>query len=80
MNAQDSHIKDTFNEFCSDPDKRFQKFFSFYCDVQLIDTFPIERYMRSGKELIRMANIYYQENDDFHAFVLYSRFIMQGSL
>lgn len=72
-----SHIKDTFYDgLAGDPDARFQKFFNFYCTVSLIPSFPVERYIRSSKELVRMANIYFEEKDYLHAFVLYSRFII----
>lgn len=77
MSLENSQIKETFsNELAGDPDARFQRVFKFYCTVSLIPSFPIERYFRSSKELIRMANIYFEEKDYLHAFILYSRFII----
>ncbi len=77
MTTHTSQIQETFyDELVSDPDARFKKFFDFYCTVNLLPTFTIERYLRSSKELIRMANVYFGENDYLHAFVLYSRFIV----
>ncbi len=70
------NFHDTFREFIEDPIERYQKFFLFYCDVQFSPSRPIGMYMRSGKELLRMGNIYYAEKDYFHAFVLYSRYIV----
>lgn len=71
-----SQVSETFREFVDDPDKRFQHFFDFYCDVRLSAGFSAERYVRSGREMLRMANIYYKENDIFHAFVIYSRYVV----
>jgi STAM-binding protein len=68
-----SQIHETFKELVDQPDKRFQKFFNFYCDVKYDPSVSIDKYIRSGKELIRMANIYFSEQDYLHAFVLYSR-------
>ncbi|KAI1293698.1 STAM-binding protein [Halotydeus destructor] len=36
---------------------------------------PLKRYFRSGKELLRMANVYRDESDDERAFQLYMRYI-----
>ena len=72
-----SQIKETFyDELGGDSNARFQKLFNFYCSVSLVPTMPVDRYIRSSKELLRMANIYFEEKDYLHAFVLYSRFIM----
>lgn len=77
MSLNSSQIKETFyNELAGDSQKRFQKLFSFYCTINIVPTFPIDRYVRSSKELIRMANIYFEEKDYLHSFVLYSRFII----
>jgi hypothetical protein len=76
MSIATSQIQDTFRDLINDPDKRFHKFFDFYCDVQIKPDFTVEKYFRSGKEMIRMANIYFTENDYFHSFVLYSRYIV----
>lgn len=66
----------TFKDFINDPDKRFKEFFSFNCDVKLNPSFSIEKYLRSGRELIRMANVYFDERDYIHSFVLYSRYVV----
>lgn len=36
---------------------------------------PVTRYFRSGKEMIRMAEVYHEENDLEKAFILYSKFV-----
>ncbi|XP_071829192.1 STAM-binding protein-like [Apostichopus japonicus] len=36
---------------------------------------PIKRYFRSGKEMIKMANIYFEEEDWERSFVLYNKYI-----
>ncbi len=69
-------ITETFDDLISDPDKRFKKFFEFYCDVKIHDDFSIDKYLRSGKEIIRMANVYLGEQNYFTAFILYSRYTM----
>lgn len=72
-----SDIKETFEELINEPDNRFRKFFDFYCNnIELKDSTSIEIYMRSGKEMLRMADVYLHEKDYLHAFVLYSRYIM----
>ena len=77
MTLSTSQIQETFrDELIDDPDKRFHKFFQHYCDVNLNLSFSVEKYYRSGKEMIRMANIYFNEKDYFHAFVIYSRFLV----
>jgi hypothetical protein len=76
MTLPTSQIQETFKDLVNEPDKRFQKFFKHYCDVPLNPSFSVERYHRSGKEMIRMANIYFTEKDYFHAFVLYSRYLV----
>jgi STAM-binding protein len=68
-----STIHETFKDLVDEPDKRFQKFFNYYCDVKYDPSVSIDKYIRSGKELLRMANIYFSEQDFLHAFVLYSR-------
>jgi len=37
---------------------------------------PIKLYFRSGREILRMANIYVEEGDEERAFQLYYRFVM----
>jgi hypothetical protein len=69
-----SNITERFEALVADPVKRFQMFFDFYCDVKIREDFSIDQYVRSGKELLRMANIYLSEKNYFHSFVLYSRY------
>ena len=76
MDLQNSQIQNTFTELVDEPDKRFQKFFNFYCDLNINPTFSVEKYYRSGKEMIRMANVYFSEQDYFYSFVLYSRYLV----
>ena len=45
------------------------------CQVDVNPAIPIHRYYRSGREMIRMANVYYEEGNIVDAFVLYSKFI-----
>ena len=71
-----TQIQNTFSDLVDDPDKRFQAFFAFYCDVKYDPSISIDKYIRSGKELYRMANVYFSEHDYLHAFVLYSRHIV----
>uniref|UniRef100_A0A3P9KZ04 STAM binding protein b n=1 Tax=Oryzias latipes TaxID=8090 RepID=A0A3P9KZ04_ORYLA len=43
--------------------------------VEVNDDVPPRRYFRSGMEMIRMANIYTEEGNVEHAFVLYNKYI-----
>ncbi|KAF7643895.1 hypothetical protein LDENG_00231470 [Lucifuga dentata] len=43
--------------------------------VDVNDDVPPRRYFRSGMEIIRMANIYTEEGNIEHAFVLYNKYI-----
>ncbi|CAF0774921.1 unnamed protein product [Brachionus calyciflorus] len=70
MNSQVNTFKDLIDE----PDRRFKEFFNFHTDVKINPSFSIAKYIRSGRELIRMGNIYFSEHDYLQAFVLYSRF------
>lgn len=45
------------------------------CQVEVDPSIPPRRYFRSGLEMIRMANIYYEEGNIDNAFILYSKFI-----
>jgi hypothetical protein len=78
MTLPTSQIQETFRDLVDQPDKRFQKFFQYYCTdtINVNPSFSLTNYHRSGKEMIRMANIYFGEKDYFHAFVLYSRFLV----
>jgi hypothetical protein len=70
-----SDIQETFKDLIDDPDKRFKRFFEFYCDINVSNEFNIDKYLRSGKEMLRMADIYYREKDYLHSFILYSRYV-----
>ena len=72
-----SDIQETFyKELVDNPDERFKKFFEFYCDIKINESFSIDKYLRSGKEMIRMADVYLYEKNYLHAFILYSRYAM----
>ncbi|XP_074527418.1 STAM-binding protein-like A [Halichoeres trimaculatus] len=43
--------------------------------VEVNDDIPPRRYFRSGMEMIRMANVYTEEGNIEHAFVLYNKYI-----
>ncbi|XP_060927278.1 STAM-binding protein-like A [Limanda limanda] len=43
--------------------------------VEVNDLVPLRRYFRSGMEMVRMANVYTDEGNIEHAFVLYNRYI-----
>lgn len=73
MNSSQIH---TFPDFINDPDKRFKEFFEYNCVVKLNSSCSINRYIRSAKELIRMANIYFSEHNYLYAFALYSRYVV----
>jgi len=77
MTLPNSQIQETFVNLVDDPTKRFQTFFEYYCSSLNVNfATPVSSYLRSGKEIIRMANVYFGEHDYFHAFILYSRFII----
>ena len=77
MTLPNSQIRETFLNLIEDPTKRFQKFFDHYVDTINVNVgTQVNSYFRSGKEMLRMGNIYFTEHDYFHSFVLYSRFIV----
>ena len=76
MTLPNSQIQETFYNLVAEPTKRFHTFFDHYCNVNVNLATPVHSYVRSGKEIIRMANVYFGEHDYFHAFVLYSRFLI----
>lgn len=43
--------------------------------VDVSEDVPPRRYFRSGMEIIRMANIYAEEGNVQHAFILYNKYI-----
>ena len=58
-----------------DPGARVRALCEYGCQVTVDPSIPPKRYFRSGLEMIRMANVYYDEGDYESAFVLYSKFI-----
>uniref|UniRef100_A0A8C4RAM3 STAM binding protein a n=2 Tax=Eptatretus burgeri TaxID=7764 RepID=A0A8C4RAM3_EPTBU len=43
--------------------------------VEVRDGIPVQRYFRSGKEMLRMAGVYQDEDNFEEAFILYTKFI-----
>ncbi|KAJ8022936.1 STAM-binding protein [Holothuria leucospilota] len=43
--------------------------------VSVDENIPIKRYLRSGKEMIKMANVYFDEKDWERSFLLYNKYI-----
>lgn len=64
----------TFVDLVNDPDSRFRKFFEYNTKIDIDPKYSIEKYIKSRRELIRMANVYFSEQDYFQAFILYSRY------
>lgn len=58
-----------------DPVLRMRALSDLGAAVDVDDNIPPRRYYRSGQEMLRMANIYYEENNLENAFILYSKFI-----
>ena len=58
-----------------DPAARVRAICEYGCDVEVDPSIPPKRYYRSGLEMVRMANVYYEEGDLEKAFILYSKFI-----
>ena len=50
------------------------------CQVEVDSCIPPRRYFRSGMEMIRMANVYYDEREYEKAYILYSKFITSVSI
>jgi len=42
--------------------------------VEVDDRIPVNRYFKSGKEMIRMASVYEEEGELEKAFILYNKF------
>ncbi|XP_061586681.1 STAM-binding protein-like A [Cololabis saira] len=57
------------------PEKRVRALTKKGSSVDVNDDVPPRRYFRSGMEMIRMANIYTEEGNIEHAFVLYNKYI-----
>ena len=62
-------------EEITDPSSRVRALCDYGCQVEVDNNIPPRRYFRSGLEMIRMANVYYEEGNLESAFVLYSKFI-----
>ncbi|KAG8011718.1 Peptidyl-prolyl cis-trans isomerase-like 2 [Nibea albiflora] len=57
------------------PEERVRALTKKGSSVEVNDDVPPRRYFRSGMEMIRMANIYTEEGNIEHAFVLYNKYI-----
>ena len=58
-----------------DPGARVRALCEYGCRVEVDFSVPPRRYFRSGMEMIRMANVYFDEGDLESAFILYSKYI-----
>ena len=58
-----------------DPGERVRAVCMYGCQVEVDPCIPPRRYFRSGMEMIRMANVYYDEREYEKAYILYSKFI-----
>ncbi len=58
-----------------DPSEKVRALCQYGSGVEIDPTIPAKRYFRSGLEMIRMANVYYDEGDWESAFILYSKYI-----
>ncbi len=58
-----------------DPQERVRAICMYGCKVEVDPKIPPRRYFRSGLEMIRMANVYYDEKNYESAYILYSKFI-----
>lgn len=60
-----------------DPGARVRALCDYGSQLTEVDmSIPVVRYFRSGKEMIRMAEVYHEEGCLEKAFILYSKFIM----
>lgn len=57
------------------PEERVRALTKKGSSVEVNDDVPPRRYFRSGMEMIRMANVYTEEGNIEHAFVLYNKYI-----
>lgn len=58
------------------PDDRIKALVNKAEDVTTDDSIPIRRYFHSGRQLLRMANVYLDEKDFEKSFILYMKYIM----
>ncbi|KAK6171381.1 hypothetical protein SNE40_019583 [Patella caerulea] len=59
----------------NDPSARLKALCEYGSQVEVDNTLPTKLYFRSGRELIRMANVYLDEANYESAFILYSKYI-----
>ncbi|XP_058864711.1 STAM-binding protein-like A isoform X1 [Acipenser ruthenus] len=57
------------------PEERVRALTEMGSSVPVHEDVPPRRYFRSGMEIIRMANIYTEEGNTEHAFILYNKYI-----
>ncbi|KPP75583.1 STAM-binding protein-like [Scleropages formosus] len=57
------------------PEERVRALTKKGSSVDINEDVPPRRYFRSGMEMIRMANVYIEEGNTEHAFVLYNKYI-----
>ncbi|XP_033644092.1 STAM-binding protein-like [Asterias rubens] len=58
-----------------EPSVRVRSLASLGSAVEVDPNVPVMRYFRSGKEIMRMADVYYDERNYENAFILYSKYI-----
>lgn len=63
------------NDVSLPPEERVRALTKKGSSVEVNDDVPPRRYFRSGMEMVRMANIYTEEGNIEHAFVLYNKYI-----
>lgn len=63
------------NDTSLPPEERVRALTKKGSSVEVNEDVPPRRYFRSGMEMIRMANIYADEGNIEHAFVLYNKYI-----
>ncbi|KAL2099711.1 hypothetical protein ACEWY4_004105 [Coilia grayii] len=63
------------NDTSFQPEERVRALTKMGSSVEVNEDVPPRRYFRSGMEMIRMANIYADEGNTEHAFILYNKYI-----
>ncbi|XP_051971996.1 STAM-binding protein-like A [Xyrauchen texanus] len=63
------------NDFSLSSEERVRALTKLGSSVDVSEDVPPRRYFRSGMEIIRMANIYAEEGNVEHAFILYNKYI-----
>ncbi|KAL5019088.1 hypothetical protein ScPMuIL_004810 [Solemya velum] len=58
-----------------DPSEKVREMCKYACNVEVDQSIPPRRYLRSGQEVLRMATVYHEEGDLESAFILYSKFL-----